>query len=274
MQIFHKKAYLSINFTQILSEMKITLLGTGTSQGVPVIACECKVCKSPVLKDKRLRSSVMIEVDNKILVIDTGPDFRQQMLREQVVRIDAVLFTHHHKDHVAGMDDIRAFNYRWKKDIQVYCSSKTEVALKNEFPYVFSEKKYPGTPKVNVNTIENKNFMIQDTLITPIEAKHYLMPVLGFRIKNFVYLTDVSAISIEEKNKMKNADLIILDALRKEKHISHFNLDQALELLEYLNPKRALLTHISHYMGFHDEVNKELPTNVKLAYDGQQITLV
>ncbi len=254
--------------------MKITLLGTGTSQGVPVITCDCKVCTSTVLKDKRLRSSVMIEVDKKVFVIDTGPDFRQQMLREKVPRLDAVLFTHHHKDHVAGMDDVRAFNHRWKEDIQVYCSRRTEDALKNEFPYVFSEKKYPGTPKVNINTIENKNFMIQDTIITPIEARHYLMPVLGFRIKDFVYLTDVSSISFDEKDKMKNADLIILDALRKEKHISHFSLDQALELLEELKPKQALLTHISHYMGLHHEVNKELPNHIKLAYDGQQITLV
>ena len=253
--------------------MKITLLGTGTSQGVPVIACNCEVCESKESKDKRLRSSVMIEVDNQIIVIDTGPDFRQQMLREEVEKVDAILFTHHHKDHVAGMDDIRAFNFRWKKDMQVYCTRLTEKALRNEFPYIFSNDNYPGTPKIKINTIFNRAFKINKTTIIPIEAKHYLMPVLGFRINNFVYLTDVSAISDKEKEKMKGLDLIILDALRKEEHISHFNLKQALVLLDELKPKKALLTHMSHYMGLHDVVNRELPIHIELAYDGQQITL-
>ena len=253
--------------------MKITLLGTGTSQGVPVIACNCEVCISENIKDRRLRSSVMIEVDNQIFVIDTGPDFRQQMLREKVEKLDAVLFTHHHKDHVAGMDDIRAFNHRWKKEIQLYCTNVTQEALIKEFPYVFSKVRYPGVPEVIINTIENKNFKIQETVISPIEAKHYMMPVFGFRIKNFVYLTDVSEISNDEKEKMKGADLIILDALRKKKHISHFNLEEALALLEELEPKQALLTHVSHYMGLHDEVNSELPDHINLAYDGQKIIL-
>lgn len=253
--------------------MKITLLGTGTSQGVPVIACDCEVCKSTNFKDKRLRSSVMIEVDDQNFVIDTGPDFRQQMLREQVERIDAVLFTHHHKDHVAGMDDIRAFNHKWKKDMQIYCTDITAKALRNEFPYVFSNNNYPGVPKVSINTITNTPFKIKDTFIMPIQAKHYLMPIFGFRIKDFVYLTDVSFISEKEKEKMKDADLIILDALRKKEHISHFNLNQALALLDELKPKKALLTHISHYMGLHDDVNKELPANIKLAYDSQQVVL-
>ena len=257
----------------MISKMKITLLGTGTSQGVPVIACDCKVCKSVNLKDNRLRSSVMIEVDNQTLVIDTGPDFRQQMLREQVEKVDAVLFTHHHKDHVAGMDDIRAFNYKWKKDMQIYCTNVTEKALRKEFPYVFFEDKYPGTPKVKINSIVNKAFKITNTTIIPIQAKHYMMPIFGFRINNFVYLTDVSSISDKEKEKMEGADLIVLDALRKEVHLSHFNLQQALTLLKELKPKQALLTHISHYMGLHDEVNSELPNSIKLAYDGQQITL-
>jgi len=253
--------------------MKITLLGTGTSQGVPVIACRCEVCLSSNPKDNRLRSSVMIEVDNINLVIDTGPDFRQQMLREKVEKVDAILFTHHHKDHVAGMDDVRAFNHKWKKDMQLYCTKATQQALKREFPYVFSEVKYPGIPKVKINIIKNKPFKIQDTTVTPIEAQHYMMPVLGFRIKNFVYLTDVSAISELEKEKMKGADLIILDALRKKPHISHFNLEQALALLEELKPKQALLIHISHYMGLNDEVNKELPSHINLAYDGQVVSL-
>ncbi len=253
--------------------MKITLLGTGTSQGVPVIACDCNVCQSGNIKDKRLRSSVMVEVDNQVLVIDTGPDFRQQMLREKVTNLDAILFTHHHKDHVAGMDDIRAFNFKWKKDMPVYCTKATEKALLNEFPYVFVKKKYPGTPNVLINIIKNQSFKVKDTTIIPIEAIHYLMPVLGFRIKDFVYLTDVSFISEKEKEKMKGASLIILDALRKKEHVSHLNLQQALELLQELKPKKALLTHISHYMGLHAEVNSQLPNNIQLAFDGQKIVL-
>ena len=253
--------------------MKITLLGTGTSQGVPVIACNCDVCLSSNTKDNRLRSSVMIEVDDINLVIDTGPDFRQQMLREKVEKLDAVLFTHHHKDHVAGMDDVRAFNHRWKVDMPLYCNQVTSDALKLEFPYIFSGFNYPGIPKVSVNIIENKSFCISKTTIQPIEVLHYKLVVFGFRIKNFVYLTDVSEISEKEKEKMKGADLIILDALRKKPHISHFNLEQALALLEELKPKQALLTHISHYMGLNDEVNKELPAHINLAYDGQVINL-
>ena len=262
------------NFTANLKkDMKITLLGTGTSQGVPVIACSCEVCLSLNPKDNRLRTSVMIEVDDINLVIDTGPDFRQQMLREKVEKVDAVLFTHHHKDHVAGMDDLRAFNYRWKKDMPLYCNQLTSEALKKEFPYVFSDFKYPGVPEVKMNIIKNKPFNINNTTIQPIEVQHYMMPVFGFRINNFVYLTDVSKISDTEKEKMKGADLIILDALRKKTHISHFNLEQALALLEELKPKQALLTHISHYMGLHDEVNKEIPDYVNLAYDGQIVNL-
>ena len=253
--------------------MKITLLGTGTSQGVPVIACECEVCLSSNPKDNRLRSSVMIEVDGINLVIDTGPDFRQQMLRGKVTKVDAVLFTHHHKDHVAGMDDVRAFNHRWKVDMPLYCNQITSDALKLEFPYIFSGSNYPGIPKVAVNIIENKPFIIGKTTIEPIKVLHYKLSVFGFRVKNFVYLTDVSEISEKEKEKMKGADLIILDALRKKSHISHFNLEQALALLEELKPKQALLTHISHYMGLSDKVNKELPDHINLAYDGQVISL-
>jgi len=253
--------------------MKITILGTGTSQGVPVIACDCEVCLSSNPKDNRLRSSVMIEVDNLNLVIDTGPDFRQQMLREKVDKVDSILFTHHHKDHVAGMDDVRAFNHKWKRDMPIYCNLATSEALKLEFPYIFSGFNYPGIPKVAINIIENRPFKIGETIIQSIEVLHYKLPVLGFRIKNFVYLTDVSEISEKEKEKMKGADFIILDALRRKAHISHFTLDQALALLEELKPKQALLTHISHYMGLHDDVNNELPNHINLAYDGQVVTL-
>ena len=253
--------------------MKITLLGTGTSQGIPVIACDCEVCKSNNPKDNRLRSSVLIEVDGQTIVIDTGADFRQQMLRENVQNVDAVLFTHHHKDHVAGMDDIRAFNHKWKKDMQIYCTKFTEHALQMEFPYIFSDNHYPGIPKVNINLIENKPFNINDTTIIPIDVLHYKLQVFGFRINDFVYLTDVSEVPEKEKEKMKGADLIVLDALRRNKHISHLTLDEAVDLLQELKPKKAILTHISHFMGLHDDVNKELPKNIQLAYDMQQIIL-
>ena len=253
--------------------MKITLLGTGTSQGVPVIACDCNVCLSKNQKDKRLRTSAMIEVKNEIFIIDTGPDFRQQMLTNNVKNISGVLYTHHHKDHVAGMDDIRAFNYKWRKDINIYCNNITEKALYNEFPYVFEEVKYPGVPKVNINLFTNKEFYVNDIRIVPIKAIHYKLTVFGFRINNFVYLTDVSEISDKEKQKLYNADLIVLDALRREKHISHFSLEEALSLLDDVQPKQAVLTHISHYMGLHDEVNKELPDNVKLGFDNQVFNL-
>jgi len=253
--------------------MKITLLGTGTSQGVPVIACKCNICTSSNSKDNRLRSSVMIEVDNTTIVIDTGPDFRQQMLREDVDNIDAILFTHHHKDHVAGMDDIRAFNHKWKKDIQVFCTNITSNALKNEFPYIFDTHNYPGVPKVNINLFENKIFKINNLDIIPIKALHYKMLVFGFRINDFVYLTDISEISEIEKEKIKGADLLILDSLQRKKHISHFNLEQSINLIEEIKPKRALLTHISHHMGLHEEVNNQLPSNIQLAFDGQTLKI-
>jgi len=255
------------------NQMKITFLGTGTSQGIPVIACDCEVCVSKNPKDKRLRSSVLVDVDGQTLVIDTGPDFRQQMLREKVQDVSAFLFTHSHKDHVAGMDDVRAFNHKWKKDMQIYCTYAVEQALHTEFPYIFSEFKYPGVPEVTINIIKNEVFTIGPTKIIPIEAQHYKMPVFGYRIRDFVYLTDVSAITSKEKDKMKNADLIVLDALRKKPHISHLTLNQAVALLEELKPKQALLIHMSHLMGLHDEVVKEVPPYISLAYDGQIIEL-
>ena len=253
--------------------MKITVLGSGTSQGVPVIACDCEVCISENPKDARLRSSVMIEEDGQTFVIDTGPDFRQQMLREKVEKVDAIIYTHEHKDHVAGMDDVRAYNYKWKKDVEIYCTQRVNEALHREFPYVFSDYRYPGVPSVNINIIENKEFEINGVKILPIEAMHYKLPIFGFRIKNSVYLTDVSSISEKEKEKMKNTDLLILDALRRKPHISHLTLEQALELINELKPKRALLTHVSHYMGKYDDLLKELPSNIDLSYDGQTIIL-
>ena len=248
--------------------MNITFLGTGTSQGIPVIACDCKVCTSENPKDNRLRTSILIEENNQTIVIDTGPDFRQQMLRENVQKLDAIVFTHQHKDHVAGMDDIRAFNYKFKKDMDIYCTAEVEEALIREFPYVFSAYKYPGVPEIKVHNIKNEPFIINGVELIPIEGLHYKLPVFGYRIKDFVYLTDVSFVSEREKEKMKGAEVIVLDALRKTPHISHFTMEQAVELLEELNPKQGYLIHISHLMGLHNEVVKELPNFIKPAHDG------
>ena len=251
--------------------MKITLLGTGTSQGIPQIACDCKVCMSENPKDNRLRSSIMIEVDNQTLVVDTGPDFRTQMLREKVKKVDAILFTHEHKDHIAGLDDVRAFNHKWKMDMQVFSTERVKQALKREFHYVFSGNDLPGIPKININIISNQPFYINKTEIIPIEVMHHKLSVLGFRINNFAYVTDVSFISGKEKEKLKNLDVLILDSLRKKEHLSHFNLEQSLSLINELNPKKSYLTHISHLMGREEDVLKELPENVQLAFDGQKI---
>ena len=248
--------------------MKVTFLGTGTSQGIPVIACDCKVCTSENPKDNRLRTSILIEENNQTIVIDTGPDFRQQMLRENVQKLDAIVFTHQHKDHVAGMDDIRAFNYKFKKDMDIYCTAEVEEALIREFPYVFSAYKYPGVPEIKVHNIKNEPFIINGVELIPIEGLHYKLPVFGYRIKDFVYLTDVSFVSEREKEKMKGAEVIVLDALRKIPHISHFTMEQAVELLEELKPKQGYLIHISHLMGLHNEVVKELPNFIKPAHDG------
>jgi len=248
--------------------MKVTFLGTGTSQGIPVIACECIVCRSEDPKDNRLRTSVLIELEDKNIVIDTGPDFRQQILREGVNNLDAVVFTHQHKDHVAGMDDVRAFNHKFKKDMDVYCTNEVAEALNREYPYIFSNYKYPGVPQVKIHNIENKPFNIGKVEIIPIKALHYKLPVFGYRIKDFVYLTDISYISDKEKDKMRDAKIIVLDALRKEPHISHLSLQEAVDILEELQPERGYLIHISHYMGLHKQVNKELPDFIKLSYDG------
>jgi len=253
--------------------MEITFLGTGTSQGVPVIGCNCDVCLSHNPKDKRLRSSVLINVDGNTLVIDTGPDFRQQMLRENVKKLDAVLFTHSHKDHTAGLDDIRSYNFRSKKPMEVFCSNDVLDALKMEFSYIFADFKYPGVPKVNINLIDESIFNFNNISITPIRALHHKLPVNGFRIKGFVYLTDISEISQEEKKKILNADIIVLDSLRKEPHLSHLCLQESIDLIKEVNPKRAYLIHISHLMGLHDEVNSEIPSNISLAYDGLKITI-
>ena len=253
--------------------MKITFLGTGTSQGVPVIACNCDICKSKHIKDKRLRSSILIEIDSQNFVIDTGPDFRQQMLRENVTKLDAVLFSHEHKDHVAGLDDVRAFNYIQKKAMDIYAEKRVQESLKREYAYIFADYKYPGVPKINMHLIENKDIIINGINIKPIRVMHYKLPIFAYRIKDFTYITDANYISDEEKEKIKGSKIIVVNALRKEKHISHYNLEEALKLIKEIKPEIAYLTHISHYMGLHKNIEDELPKNVKLAYDGLKIEI-
>ena len=253
--------------------MQITFLGTGTSQGVPLIACSCDVCLSNDPKDKRLRTSILIEDKGKVMVIDTGPDFRAQMLREQVKQLDAVVFTHEHKDHTAGFDDIRAFNFISKRKIDVYASASVQEAIKREYAYIFSDFKYPGIPEINLFLLRNELTVIHGIELLPIEVLHYKLPVFGFRTGDFTYITDANYISDVEKEKIKGSKIIVLNALRREPHISHFTFEEALNLIEELKPEKAYLIHISHQLGLHAEVTKELPTGVELAYDGLKITI-
>jgi len=253
--------------------VQITFLGTGTSQGIPIIACQCIVCQSHDSKDKRLRSSILIEEKGKTFVIDTGPDFRQQMLRENVKNLDAVIFTHEHKDHTAGFDDIRAFNFVNKKKMEVYASKNVQEAIRREYAYIFSDFKYPGIPEINLHLLENKLTTIESVDFLPIEVMHYKLPVFGFRIGDFSYITDANYISDLEKEKLKNSKVLVLNALRREPHISHFTLEQAIELVTELKPEKAYFTHISHQLGLHAEVQKELPQNIELAFDGLRISI-
>lgn len=253
--------------------MKITFLGTGTSQGVPIIACQCPICLSNNPKDNRLRSSLLIQTHNGNLVIDSGPDFRQQMLRQKVTDLRALLFTHGHKDHTAGMDDIRAFNYILQKPIDIYADKATIQVLKKDFDYAFSDKKYPGVPELEIHEIINQPFCIDQTVITPIEVLHYKLPVYGFRINDFTYITDANYISDTEKNKIKGSRILVLNALRKEPHISHFSLSEAITLAQEIGAEQTYFTHISHQLGLHEEVQSQLPENIYLAYDGLTIEI-
>jgi phosphoribosyl 1,2-cyclic phosphate phosphodiesterase len=249
------------------TQMKITFLGTGTSIGVPVIACNCPVCKSSDPHDKRFRTSAMVEVNNQRIVIDCGPDFRFQMLKQNVDDIDAVIFTHEHRDHIAGLDDVRAFNYILNKNIPIYGTHAVLEAIQTEFPYIFAENRYFGVPQLSVHEICCEPFTIGDTQILPIQVMHHALPVFGYRIGDFTYITDASAIPDEEKHKINNSKILVLNALRNSKHVSHFSLKEALALIDELKPERAYLTHISHFLGLHREVEENLPPNVHLAYD-------
>lgn len=253
--------------------MKVTFLGTGTSQGVPLICCECPVCRSINLKDNRLRTSILIESEQANVVIDSGPDFRQQMLRQKLKTLDAVVFTHEHKDHIAGLDEVKAFNFFNKMRMPVYATERVQQAIKREFAYIFSDEKYPGIPEIDLYTVTDQPIKIKDIELLPIDVMHYRLPVKAYRIKDFTYITDANFISEEEKLKIKGSKIIVINALRREEHVSHYTLQQAIDLMNELKPEKAYFTHISHQLGLHDEVSKELPPFIELAYDGLEIEI-
>lgn len=248
--------------------LEITFLGTGTSSGVPMIGCHCAVCQSNNPKDKRLRSSILIRYRDKTLIIDTTPDFRYQMLRIHNDRLDAVLFTHAHKDHIAGLDDIRAYNYFQKKPMQVFATKATQKELIREFYYAFADAKYPGIPQIILNNIESAPFEVEGITIIPIRVWHHKLEVVGFRIGDFTYITDANKIDAQQMELIAGSKILVINALRKEKHISHFTLSEALHLIDTLEIPEAYLTHISHQLGLHQEISTQLPANVHLAYDG------
>jgi phosphoribosyl 1,2-cyclic phosphate phosphodiesterase len=251
----------------------VTFLGTGTSQGVPVIACGCEVCTSADPRDNRLRSSIMIEAEDKTIVIDSGPDFRYQMLREKVKKLDAIVFTHEHKDHIAGMDDIRAFNYFQNSPVDIYATERVQEALKREFAYVFAQFKYPGIPQVNMHTIGLDPFDIGSIHLIPVEVMHYKLPVLGFRINDFTYITDAKTVVESEVEKIKGTKTLVINALQTESHISHFTLDEALLFAQEVGAEKTYLTHISHRLGRYQDITGQLPEGIELAYDGLKLEI-
>lgn len=253
--------------------MKITFLGTGTSTGVPVVACNCEVCTSDDPRDKRYRTSVMLTLGNSNVVIDCGPDFRIQMLKHRVEDIDAVVFTHAHRDHIAGLDDIRAFNYILHKSIDVFGSFVTLEAIKENFPYIFAPGRYLGAPKLNLHTITLDPFTIAEFSFMPVQVMHQDMEVFGYRIGDFAYITDANYISPAEMDKIRGSKIVVINALRNSRHVSHFSLSEALDVLSDLKPEQAYLTHISHFLGKFAAVEEKLPDWVHLAYDGLQLEL-
>ena len=253
--------------------MIVTFLGTGTSQGVPVIGCDCDVCRSLDFRDKRLRTSVHLQIEGKSIVIDTGPDFRQQMLRENITRLDGIIYTHEHKDHTAGLDDIRPFNFSQQIDMPVFGQRSVLNQIRAEFSYIFSSHRYPGIPMVQTHQISNQPFDVGGLSFTPIEVMHHKLPVFGYRVNDFTYITDANYISPVEMEKIYGTKILVLNALQHSPHISHFNLEQALEIVRRIQPEKAYFTHISHRLGLHREVESNLPHNVLLAYDGLKLHL-
>ena len=253
--------------------LHVTFLGTGTSTGVPMIACPCAVCHSSDPRDKRFRSSVLLQTAESSIVIDTTPDFRTQMLRISLTSLNAVVFTHPHKDHIAGLDDVRAFNYFMREPMHVYANAMTEESLKREFGYAFSDTRYPGVPEIVLHTIDDRPFMVRELTFIPILVWHYKMPVYGFRIGDFTYITDANRIDDAEREKIRGSKVLVLNALRRESHISHFTLAEAIGLADALGVEQAYFTHISHQLGLHDAVSRELPPGRALAYDGLRFTV-
>lgn len=253
--------------------MKITFLGTGTSQGVPVIGCNCYVCSSLDYRDKRLRTSVHLDIAGKSFVIDTGPDFRQQMLSAGIKKLDGIIYTHEHKDHTAGLDDIRPFNFMQDKDMPIFGHLKVLNQIRTEFSYIFTKHRYPGIPMVEDHEIQNQPFMADGITFIPIEVMHYRLPVFGYRVLDFTYITDANYIAPQEMEKIYGTKILVLNALQNKEHISHFNLTQALEMVEKIQPEKAYFTHVSHKLGLHCEVERNLPANVFLAYDGLKLSL-
>lgn len=255
------------------NEVKLTFLGTGTSQGVPIIACDCDVCRSTDSRDKRLRASVLLEFSGKKILVDAGPDFRYQLLRQGVKTLDAIILTHFHKDHTGGLDDVRAFNYFTKKPMDIYCEDRVYTALKRDYAYVFAEEKYPGAPSMDVHVIDENPFTIDGSApIIPIRGMHYQLPVLGFRFGNIAYLTDFSHIEDSELSKLRGLDYFIINTVQKKPHISHFSLSEAVELCQKVGAKESYLTHLSHRLPRHELLTRELPEGIYPAYDTLTLT--
>lgn len=253
--------------------MKITLLGTGTSQGVPVVGCQCEVCRSADPRDNRLRTSAFVETDGVNLLIDTGPDLRQQLLREQISHVDAVLVTHEHKDHLAGLDDIRPVYFRQQHPMDIYAMQRVLSVIRKDFDYAFKDNPYPGAPAFQLHPIRYDRFYVKSVEIQPIQVRHLTLPILGFRIGTFAYITDASFVADSELTYLRDLDVLVVNALHREKHYSHFNLEQALHFIDIVKPKHAYLTHVSHHMGLYSDVEKILPSNVTLGYDGLKIII-
>lgn len=253
--------------------MKITLLGTGTSQGVPVVGCQCEVCRSNDPRDNRTRTSAFVETDGVNLLIDTGPDLRQQLLREHITKVNAILLTHEHKDHLAGLDDIRPIYFRQKAPMDIYAMQRVLAVVRKDFDYAFKDHPYPGAPSFQLHAIRHDPFFVQNVEIQPIQIRHLTLPILGYRIGPFAYITDASFVAESELAYLQNLEVLVVNALHREKHYSHFNLEQALHFIDIVKPKRAYLTHSSHHMGLYADVEKLLPPHVTLGYDGLQITI-
>lgn len=251
--------------------MRVRLLGTGTSQGIPIIGCHCPVCTSTDERDHRLRTSALVEVDGVNILIDAGPDLRQQLLRCGVTRLDALLLTHEHKDHTGGIDDVRPINFLMKTPLNIYGQPRVMKAIRNDYSYAFGPDQYPGVPQLVLNPLQPEPFEVKGVEVIPVKVRHMTLPIFGYRIRNFGYITDASFISETEKKKLKGVKVLVINALRRELHYSHFNLEQALAIIDEIKPERAYLTHVSHRLGKYVDVSQELPQNVFLGIDNQLI---